>query len=77
MHVRPRRGARRGFATTERALRVSVSPKTDAHKLRFRVRIRVGVRVRDMIRVGVRVMLRSLLVLVDSRFVECFVISCR
>ena len=25
VHVRPRRGARRGFATTERALRVSVN----------------------------------------------------
>ena len=35
VHVRPRRGARRGFATTERALHVSVSAKTDDHKFGF------------------------------------------
>ena len=35
VHIRPQRGARRGFATTERALRVSVSAKTDDHKLGF------------------------------------------
>src|SRR4029434_854929 len=35
--IRPRRGARRRFAMSERVLRVSVSPKTNDHKLRLSV----------------------------------------